>query len=253
MEVEVYKKEGLGEIRVQKDEGGEAWFCAKDLCKSLGLSNYRDALKQHVDSEDVVKRYTLTKGGRQKTLYVNESGMYTLIFLSKKENARQFRKWVTKEVLPMIRKTGSYEGGMTGEEARQLQSRQDELEGRLSAMESERRHLITDFRRLLREEQIRLTLEKHHELLGNENILVRDMARILRELGHDVSDTGLYSWMREWGYLEYEGDDYNLPLDIDIEAGLFKVGMRRYRGVTYRVALLTPKGQRWLIRMLERM
>ena len=86
----------------------QPWFVAKDICEALGFANYRDALKNHVFLEDVAKRDTITNGGRQRMSWINESGLYTLIFGSKLPSAKAFKRWVTSEVLPQIRKTGSY-------------------------------------------------------------------------------------------------------------------------------------------------
>ena len=82
--------------------------CAKDLCQILAYKNSREALFKHVSFEDVTKRDTLTKGGKQALSYVNESGLYCLIFGSKLPAAKEFKKWVTSEVLPTIRKEGQY-------------------------------------------------------------------------------------------------------------------------------------------------
>ena len=87
---------------------GEAWFVANDICSALDYKNPRDAVMRHVDREDVVKHDTLTERGKQSLLYINESGLYALIFGSKQESAKQFKRWVTKEVLPEIRMTGSF-------------------------------------------------------------------------------------------------------------------------------------------------
>ena len=93
-------------VRMQMIENAE-YFCAKDVCDILGIKNGRDALNR-VDEGDVVLTDTLTSGGMQKVSFVNEAGLYALIFQGRKEEARQFKKWVFKEVLPSIRKTGSY-------------------------------------------------------------------------------------------------------------------------------------------------
>ena len=87
---------------------GQIWFCAKDVCQILAYKNSREALFKHVSFEDVTKRDTLTKGGRQALSYVNESGLYCLIFGSKLPAAKAFKNWVTSEVLPSIRKEGQY-------------------------------------------------------------------------------------------------------------------------------------------------
>lgn len=100
---------GNHEIRTVTDEQGEAWFVANDVCKALELENPRDALAKHVDSDDVAKRDTTDNLGRQQlTNHVNESGLYALIFGSRKESAKRFKRWVTSEVLPAIRKKGYY-------------------------------------------------------------------------------------------------------------------------------------------------
>lgn len=91
------------------DASCEPLFCANDICAALGFSNSRDAVSNHVDSDDVAKCDIIDNLGRtQKTTFINESGLYSLIFGSKLEKAREFKKWVTSEVLPSIRKTGSY-------------------------------------------------------------------------------------------------------------------------------------------------
>lgn len=96
------------QVRTQRDESNEPLFCAKDVCDILGYSNARDAMARHVDAEDVVKCDTLTNGGNQSLSYVTESGLYALIFGSNLPAAKDFKRWVTNEVLPSIRKTGSY-------------------------------------------------------------------------------------------------------------------------------------------------
>ena len=100
---------GNHEIRTVSDEHGEVWFVANDICAALELENPRDALAKHVDSEDVAKRDVTDSLGRQRlTNHVNESGLYALIFGSRKESAKRFKRWVTSEVLPAIRKKGYY-------------------------------------------------------------------------------------------------------------------------------------------------
>lgn len=92
-------------------EGDMPWFNANDVCQALGYVNPRDAVADHVDDEDVAKRDTLTRGGKQQVNFVNESGLYALIFGSGKPKAKRFKRWVTSEVLPSIRRTGQYRAG----------------------------------------------------------------------------------------------------------------------------------------------
>lgn len=88
---------------------GQPWFLANDLCNALGYSNPRKAINDHTFQEDVTKRYTLTSGGNQLMTWVNESGMYALIFGSKLPSAQAFKRWVTSVVLPALRNYGHYE------------------------------------------------------------------------------------------------------------------------------------------------
>ena len=106
--IQIFENEAFGTIRTMVNEKGETYFVAKDVAKALGYSNSRKALQDHVDEEDkgVTKRDTL--GGAQQMTIINESGLYALIMGSKLPSAKAFKHWVTKEVLPQIRKTGGY-------------------------------------------------------------------------------------------------------------------------------------------------
>ena len=106
--VRIFENKQLGSIRVLGTYD-KPLFNFSDACNMLGYKNNREALRKHVEPEDVTKRDTLTKGGLQPMTYVTEAGLYCLIFGSKVEGAKEFKKWVTNEVLPSIRKTGSYE------------------------------------------------------------------------------------------------------------------------------------------------
>ena len=87
---------------------GEPWFIGKDVAEALGYSKYRDALSRHVDSDDKGVHKIWTPSGKQNTTIINESGLYSLILSSKLDSAKKFKKWVTSEVLPSIRKNGGY-------------------------------------------------------------------------------------------------------------------------------------------------
>ena len=106
-ELQVFENEEFGLIRTTIIDG-EPWLVGKDVAERLGYKNTKDALLRHVDEEDkgVVKHDTL--GGKQEMTVINESGLYSLIFSSRLPKAKEFKRWVTSEVLPAIRKTGSY-------------------------------------------------------------------------------------------------------------------------------------------------
>lgn len=106
-EIQIFNNPDFGEIRIIMINS-EPWFCGRDVAISLGYAKPQNAIRDNVDKEDARKQGTPTNGGMQKLLYVNESGLYSLIFGSKLESAKKFKKWVTSEVLPSIRKTGGY-------------------------------------------------------------------------------------------------------------------------------------------------
>lgn len=106
-EVQVFQNEEFGEVRTT-EVNGEIWFVAKDVAKSLGYSDTSDAIKRHVDEEDKLTRRFTDSGQAREMYIINESGLYSLILYSKLPNAKRFKKWVTSEILPSIRKTGGY-------------------------------------------------------------------------------------------------------------------------------------------------
>lgn len=106
-ELTIFNNEEFGEIRtVQINE--DVWFVGKDVAQALGYSNTADAILKHVDEEDKGVAKCDTPGGAQNLTVINESGVYALVFGSKLESAKRFKHWITSEVLPQIRKTGSY-------------------------------------------------------------------------------------------------------------------------------------------------
>ena len=108
--IKIFENAEFGKVRTMTDSEGEPLFCGKDVCDALGYSNGRDAVRKHVDGEDKTTVAICDTGSNYKTnaVFINESGLYALIFSSKLESARRFKHWVTAEVLPAIRKQGGY-------------------------------------------------------------------------------------------------------------------------------------------------
>ena len=108
MEIQIFENEQFGQLRGMNIEG-EPWFVGKDVAQVLGYSNSPKAIRDHVDDEDKrSERIVHPLGGVQQTTFINESGLYSLILSSKLPKAREFKRWVTAEVLPQIRRTGGY-------------------------------------------------------------------------------------------------------------------------------------------------
>lgn len=106
-EIRIFENPEFGAIRTV-EKGGEPWFSGKDVAVALGYSNPHKAIRDHVDNEDKGVNETFTPGGKQVIAVINESGLYSLILSSKLPSAKQFKHWVTSEILPSIRKTGGY-------------------------------------------------------------------------------------------------------------------------------------------------
>lgn len=156
-EIQIFKHESFGDVRVI-EVNGEPMFCASDVTRILGYSNGRKAIADHCDEGDVTKCDTPTSSSNQLMTYVNESGLYSLIFGSKLEGAKQFKRWVTSEVLPSIRKTGGYIMPKTFAQALRLAAEQQEqIEAQQALLDAQKpkveyfdalvdRNLLTNFR-----------------------------------------------------------------------------------------------------------
>ena len=139
-QIQIFNNTEFGEIRTVKING-EPWFVGKDIAAALGYSNPRDAISKHVDDEDKIS-VAIRDGnkGNPNQVIVNESGMYSLILSSKLEGAKRFKRWVTSEILPSIRKTGAYATDSAAAEykARELRIREMNAQARLINAETRR-------------------------------------------------------------------------------------------------------------------
>ena len=106
--IQVFNNPQFGDIRTLAKENGETFFVGKDVAKALGYSDPQKAIKMHVDSEDKLTRQIVVSGQKRNVIFIDESGLYSLILSSKLPQAKQFKRWVTSEVLPAIRRTGAY-------------------------------------------------------------------------------------------------------------------------------------------------
>ena len=127
-EIQIFQNQEFGAIRTMSNEQGEVMFCAKDVCDALGYKKTQLAIVKHVDKDDAAKRSTVDSLGRKNiALFINESGLYSLILSSKLESAKRFKHWVTGEVLPAIRKQGGYLMAKPGESEKDIMARALEI------------------------------------------------------------------------------------------------------------------------------
>src|SRR5690606_5299648 len=122
------------EVRVIQDENGEPWFVAKDVTEIIGYRTAHDAVK-YLDEDEKLLRYLVVAGQNREVTLINESGLYSLVLRSNKPEAKKFKKWVTKDVLPTIRKHGAY---MTAEKTEELLNNPDLIIGLATSLKQER-------------------------------------------------------------------------------------------------------------------
>ena len=122
-EIQIFQNQEFGAIRTMSNEQGEVMFCGKDIALALGYNNPLQAIRLHIESEDKGVLDFSTPGGKQQAIFINESGLYSLILSSKLESAKRFKHWVTSEVLPSIRKQGGYMVARPGETEEEVWAR----------------------------------------------------------------------------------------------------------------------------------
>lgn len=195
---------------------GQPYFVGKDVADVLGYSNTRDALNRHVEFEDKKDGVVIHDSiGRQQTpTFINESGLYSLILSSKMPNAKKFKRWVTSEVLPTIRKHGAY---MTEQKIEEALLNPDTLITLAKQLKAEKEQ------RLLAQKQVEEMTPKavfHDSVANAENtMLVRDVAHFLRQNGVDIGGTRFFVWLRLNGFLTKN----NQPTQLSLERGYFQV------------------------------
>lgn len=227
-------------LRTLTDENGEPWFVAKDVCDVLGYTNASKAISDHVDSEDKLNNESLSSLGQRGGWLVNESGLYSLVLSSKLPTAKEFKRWVTHEVLPSIRKHGAY---MT----------QQTLNKALTSPD-----FLIQLATKLKEEQERVReLEPKARFAdavaaSDGTCLVGELAKMLRQNGLDIGQNRLFAQLREDGYLGKTGSNRNVPTQKSMELGLFRI---KETAITHsdghvtinRTAKVTGKGQTYFV------
>ena len=218
----------------------EPYFVGKDVAEILGYKNPRDAVNKHVDDEDKGVAKCDTLGGVQELTIINESGLYSLVLSSKLPSAKKFKRWVTSEVLPALRKTGQYQvKELSGQElmARALIEAQNVLAAKDKVIEEMKPKVVF----------------ADAVATSHTSILVGELAKILKQNGIDMGQKRLFAWLREKGYLiKRQGTDYNMPTQKAMELGLFEIKEGSYVNgsgvnITTKTPKVTGKGQQYFI------
>lgn len=214
-ELKVFENSEFGAIRTLEQDG-EPWFVGKDVATILGYQNGSRDINRHVDEEDRrnYQNGTSEMNNRGMTI-INESGLYSLVLSSKVPAAKKFKRWVTSEVLPSLRKHGLYA-------ADELLDNPDLMIQAMQALKAERAKnkelsdkVQKDAPKVLFADSV---------TTSNTSILVYDLAKLLRQNGVSIGGKRLFGWLREHGYLvRRNGTDYNMPTQKSMELGLFEV------------------------------
>lgn len=252
-DIQIFNNPKFGQIRtVSKD--GEPWFVGKDVAAALGYAKERNAIATHVDSDDRRDAPIQgTLGGNQKMTIINESGLYSLIMGSKLESAKQFKKWVTSEVLPTIRKTGGY----VNNTAQFVDTYFPQLDG---AQKQTISMMLDETKRLgeLIEKQKPKVLFAEAVSSSPDTITIGELAKFLKQNGVKTGRDRLFQTLRDEGFLMKAGADRNIPTQRSMERGLFEIKETVIHDsagnpLTRRTAKVTGKGQQYFLkRFLER-
>ncbi|MDY3675438.1 MAG: phage antirepressor KilAC domain-containing protein [Catenibacterium mitsuokai] len=242
-ELQVFKNQEFGSVRTLVINS-EPWFVGKDVAEALGYKNTKDALAKHVDSEDkeILKSQnaTLENIPNRGVTVVNESGLYSLVLSSKLPSAKKFKRWVTSEVLPALRKTGQYQvKELSGQElmAKALIEAQNVLAAKDKQIEQMKPKVVF----------------ADAVATSHTSILVGELAKILKQNGIEMGQKRLFAWLREKGYLiKRQGTDYNMPTQKSMELGLFEIKEGSYVNgsgvnITTKTPKITGKGQQYFI------
>ena len=196
----------------------EPYFVGKDVAEILGYERPTDAVRKRVDPDDRGVAKMETPSGAQEMTIINESGLYSLILGSKLPKAKEFKRWVTAEVLPAIRKTGGY-----------VNDTAQFVESYFGQLEPSQKHALT----MMFEESKRMSAQLKEQapkvLFANavetahNSILIGDLAKIIRQNGVDIGQKRLFEWMRQNGYLIKDGQSKNMPTQKAMEMSLFEV------------------------------
>ena len=240
-DIQKFTNDEFGTIRVA-DNNGEPWFVAKDVCDALGIAT--NHVKDGLDSDEV-RNLPITEIGPKKggkaPLIVSEPGFYKLVMKSRKPEAKAFQRWVTHEVLPSIRKQGGYMTARTDETPEQIMARALMLAK--DTMDRQQREIAELRPKALFADAV---------AASDGTCLIGELAKMMRQNGVQVGQNRLFEWLRRDGFLGKTGSNYNVPTQMAMERGLFRI---KETAVTHsdghvtvnRTPKATGRGQRYFI------
>lgn len=240
--IQLFTSAEFGDIRTIKDADA-IYFVGKDVAEILGYTNTRKALADHVDPEDKKDGVTIRDSiGRDQTpVVINESGLYSLVLSSKLPSAKKFKRWITSEVLPALRRQGGYMLTNANETPEQIMARAIKI-----ADEALKR------KDALIEELTPKALFCDAVSVSKNTCLIGELAKLMRQNGVDIGQNRLFERLRQDGYLCRHGSNHNVPTQRAVDMGLFVIKetvISHADGHTtlQRTPKVTGKGQRYFI------
>lgn len=215
--ISTFRNPAFGSVRAVRIDN-EPYFVGKDVATILGYKDSSDAIKKHVDNEDKLTRRFADSGQNREMYIINESGLYSLILSSKLPKAKEFKRWVTSEVLPTIRKTGGY-----------VNNTAQFVDSYFGQLNLEQKHALTlmfdESKRMSEQlkEQAPKVLFANAVETAHTSILIGDLAKIIKQNGVDIGQKRLFEWMRQNGYLIKVGSSKNMPTQRSMDQELFEV------------------------------
>lgn len=214
--LQVFSFEGKEVRTIQK--AGQPWWVLKDVCAALSIENYRNVAARLDDDEKDVHLVD-TLGGKQEMVVINESGLYNALLRSDKPEAKQFKRWVTHEVLPQIRQHGAY---LTTDKLEEIMNDPDAWIQLLTALKQERQEKAQLQLQVVRDKPKVVFADA--VAVSDGTILIGELAKILKGNGIDIGQNRLFERLRQDGFLiKRQGTDYNAPTQRAMELGLFRV------------------------------
>ena len=244
--MQIFNSSEFGQVRTTVIDS-EPFLVGKDVALALGYDDTDQAIRKHVDADDkLTRRFDGTGQNRQMTV-INESGVYSLIFGSKLPSAKRFKRWVTTDVLPSIRKHGGY---LTPETVEKALSDPDtiirlatNLKAERAAREAAERQIAADRHKVIFADSVST---------AKTDILIGDLAKLINQNGVDIGQKRLFEWMRANGYLIKSSGSRNMPTQHAMDMKLFTVKEGTYMdgngdNIITKTTKITPKGQIYFI------
>lgn len=237
----MFESKEFGTIRAMRDTNGEPWFVAKDVCDVLGVATNHLREQGRGLDDDEVSTLPNWEGKGAAPLIVSEAGLYSLVLKSRKPEAKRFRRWVTHEVLPALRRDGAYVASDGTEDDATLMAR---------ALLAAQRTIDRNEQRIAELEPKALFADAVSASDGT--CLVGELAKMMTQAGFPIGQNRLFALLRKDGYLGKSGGNRNVPLQRYVERGLFRI---KETAVTHsdghvtinRTPKVTGKGQRYFI------